>query len=160
MKKPARIPAIKMIKVKSSNIEAVGYNEESFQLFVEFKATDRSPAKTFVYYDVNLEEYENLMTAESVGKVFHSTIKAVKEGCLHESEPEPAKESNGWISVDDKLPESRSEVLFYVKELDQIELGKYNDSTGKWIKPHSDVYFMNGIGWVTHWMPLPETPTT
>ncbi|AUG84940.1 hypothetical protein MAELSTROM_20 [Pseudoalteromonas phage Maelstrom] len=75
-----------MIKVKSSNIESIGYDARRFHLFVEFKATDRSPAKTFVYYDVNLEEYESMMAAKSVGKVFHSTIKAVKDGCLYELE--------------------------------------------------------------------------
>lgn len=64
-----------------------------------------------------------------------------------------------WISVEDRLPdEARPEVLFFVSELNQIELGKFNETTGKWIVPYSDVYYQNGFNWVTHWMPLPEPP--
>ena len=65
-----------------------------------------------------------------------------------------------WISVDDALPDeqSRPEVLFYIQELERIELGQYNEFTGKWIMPSCDSYFMNGANWVTHWMPLPEPP--
>lgn len=64
-----------------------------------------------------------------------------------------------WISVEQELPpESRPEVLFYVHELDQIELGKFNEVTGKWIVPHRDTSFQNGVNWVTHWAHLPEPP--
>lgn len=63
-----------------------------------------------------------------------------------------------WISVEDGLPESRAEVLFYVNELGQIELGKYNGCANKWIVPNCVVYYANGFNWVTHWMPLPEPP--
>ncbi len=142
MKKPARIPAIKMIKVKSSNIEAIGYDARRFQLFVEFKATDRSKGITFAYEDVSPAEHAALM------KVFLSSIRAAKKGCLYESEP--AKESNGWISVDDKLPRIGERVLIYTTqalEAVMYESKKFNR-------------FGSGIDYATHWMPLPAPPIT
>ncbi len=72
---------MKMIKVKSSNIESIGYDERKFQLFVEFKSSDRSKVKIFAYEDVSPSEYEALLNADSVGKHFSSYIKGVKECC-------------------------------------------------------------------------------
>ena len=64
-----------------------------------------------------------------------------------------------WISVEDRLPgETRAEVLFFVSELNQAEIGKFNESTGKWIVPYRESYYQNGFNYVTHWMPLPEPP--
>lgn len=78
---------MKMIKVKSSNIESIGYSENLFQLVVEFKATDRSKAKTFAYEDVSPAEHEALMNADSIGKHFSSYIKGVKEFSKHIAKP-------------------------------------------------------------------------
>lgn len=144
---------LKMIKVKSSNIEAIGHDARRFQLFVEFKATDRSASKTFVYDDISPIEYETLINADSIGNYF-SSIKAIKEGRLHENEPEPAKESSGWISVDDRLP-SESGAYWTFNGLDERETvvqQRVNiyDSNHKQFYSHT----------VTHWMPLPEPPTT
>lgn len=74
-------------------------------------------------------------------------------------EMESKLKQNEWISVEDRLPESRDEVLFYVKKLKQIELGKFNQTNAKWMTPHRDTYFQTGFNWVTHWMPLPTPPT-
>ena len=159
MKKPARIPAIKMIKVISSNIESIGYDAKSFQLFVKFKATDRSKANTFVYEDVNHVEFNSLLQAESVGKVFNSSIRSVKEGGLYEigSEVEASKaDAAGWISVDNNPPKTKTFVLGWVAPHGIVKSG----GTEPVIKIGSDFYDMGDrTCTVTHWMPLPEPPT-
>jgi hypothetical protein len=60
-----------------------------------------------------------------------------------------------WISVKDRLPENRQEVLgaYVLEELEQSVLlfarGEFRTKYG------SEFY-----GVVTHWMPLPEPPKT
>lgn len=66
---------MKMTQVTSSNINAIGYNKDANELFVEFKN-----GKTFCYKDVSRSEAADLFNAESVGKHFNQFIKAVKVG--------------------------------------------------------------------------------
>jgi len=63
-----------------------------------------------------------------------------------------------WISVDDRLPDDdlNEEVIFYIDELDQIEIGKYKHSTKLWILPHRTTVYP--IGMITHWANLPLPP--
>lgn len=65
---------MKMTKVASSNINAIGYSDELKQLHVEFKG-----GKTFAYTGVSKEEFAALTAAPSTGKHFIQHIKAVKE---------------------------------------------------------------------------------
>lgn len=65
---------MKMTKVASSNINAIGYSEALKQLHVEFKN-----GKTFAYTDVSKEEFAALTASPSTGKHFNQNIKAVKE---------------------------------------------------------------------------------
>lgn len=65
---------MKMTRVASSNINAIGYSEALKQLHVEFKG-----GKTFAYTDVSKEEFAALTAAPSTGKHFVQHIKAVKE---------------------------------------------------------------------------------
>lgn len=63
--------------------------------------------------------------------------------------------ANGWISVDDKLPELHQRVLFVVKSDNEWYNGKvYGGSfTG-------NDFVTPGIAFgASHWMPSPEPPT-
>ena len=64
-----------------------------------------------------------------------------------------------WISVADRLPENRDDVLvcrtwWNVKRNPQI--GWYNDVSQEWEILESDGYYP--CNKVTHWMPLPQPP--
>lgn len=59
-----------MIHVSSSNIEAVGYDETSEELDIEFKG-----GAVYRYTGVRPDVYDNLMKAPSVGKFFINNIK-------------------------------------------------------------------------------------
>lgn len=62
-----------MHKVKSSNIDSIGYNPEGFELLVKFKN-----GKTFSYKYLSSIEYEALANAESIGSHFSRFIKDSK----------------------------------------------------------------------------------
>lgn len=71
------------MKVDSSSIKEVFYNKCG-DLRVEFW----SGAK-YVYYDVPLEDYNNLIEAESVGRFFNKQIKK-NYGCQRITELGPS----------------------------------------------------------------------
>lgn len=59
-----------LLPVKSSNISAVGYDEQSQALFIRFKS-----GSTYRYDAVPPDEYQALATAGSVGAYFAASIK-------------------------------------------------------------------------------------
>lgn len=59
-----------MFAVVSSNIKEIGYDAEMVQLFVRF-----SNGSVFRYDQVPISEYQNLVSAESVGRYFMHMIK-------------------------------------------------------------------------------------
>ena len=80
---------------------------------------------------------------------------------------------NKWISVDDSLPNESTEVLVFCK-WDVKPLIAYH-LHGVWYEKcdnmviHGDAWYetlihrvnIGDVGYqITHWMPLPETPTT
>lgn len=56
--------------VKSSNIEAVGYDEETQELQVQFKG-----GSIYAYDSVPSTEHDELINAKSIGGHFHKAIK-------------------------------------------------------------------------------------
>tara|TARA_Y100000034_G_C6852753_1_gene387052 strand:+ start:987 stop:1220 length:234 start_codon:yes stop_codon:yes gene_type:complete len=59
-----------MLPVDSSMIEAIGYDAETSTLLVDFVK-----GGTYSYADVPESVYADLISAESVGKAFHATVK-------------------------------------------------------------------------------------
>lgn len=66
---------IAMKPIKSSNIEAVGYDKEKQELHVTFKGSG-----TYVYANVPQAKHTALLGAESVGSFFHTHIKPSHPG--------------------------------------------------------------------------------
>ena len=69
-----------------------------------------------------------------------------------------SKPTNGWISVEDRLPEKNQAVLGWYKDNPfagyTYEVVSWN---GKgWVFVYAQRYVTN----VTHWMPMPEPPKT
>jgi hypothetical protein len=72
-----QIEALPWSDVESSNIARVAFVAEPGQegtLYVEFKGGQGS--RTYTYEDVPLHVYENLLTADSVGRYFAHVVKA------------------------------------------------------------------------------------
>lgn len=61
-----------MEPVTSSNLVAVGYDEQGLVLRVEFKG-----GLTYEYYDVPLHVYQGLMSAASHGEYMNSNIRSL-----------------------------------------------------------------------------------
>ena len=58
-----------------------------------------------------------------------------------------------WISVDERLPDTKQMVLVYSDDK-CCEPGTWNAMAGMWVD-----YFPNEFDdSITHWMPLPEPP--
>jgi KTSC domain len=62
---------VKVHKVDSSNIEQVGWDEETKAVHVMFKGN----SKAYRYGPFSEEEFTRFLTAPSIGKHFHSAIK-------------------------------------------------------------------------------------
>ncbi len=64
--------ATEMTPVSSSNIAAVGYDEDTKMLTVQF-----NNGRTYRYAGVPNGEYQNLLNATSVGNYFATNIKNI-----------------------------------------------------------------------------------
>lgn len=61
---------MEMIGMESSNVEAVGYDEDKKELHVRFKG-----GATYVYREVPIETYQKFMAAPSKGSFLATVIK-------------------------------------------------------------------------------------
>lgn len=68
------VKSIQMYKVISSNIVAIGYNETNKILRVLFKGNN-----SYLYFNVEPEVYNNLMSCESVGKTLNESVVRHKD---------------------------------------------------------------------------------
>ncbi len=60
---------MEMVNVISSNIEKIGYDENTALLVIQFK-----DGSAYEYYEVPQYEYDGLIGAESHGKYAHQNI--------------------------------------------------------------------------------------
>ena len=65
-----RDPNVQMKPVRSSNLDAVGYDAVKHVLYVAFKNGTQ-----YGYQNVPEETYQAFMNAESLGKFFHASIR-------------------------------------------------------------------------------------
>jgi hypothetical protein len=63
---------VNMISVSSSNIESLGYDEQNQITYVRF-----NNGMLYVYKDVPKYEYEELLTAPSIGSYLHRNFKNI-----------------------------------------------------------------------------------
>ena len=61
-----------MTYVDSSNIEAIGYDEDSQELYVQFLS-----GSCYIYHNVPLDVFEALMNAPSKGSFLNREIKGI-----------------------------------------------------------------------------------
>ena len=66
---------MKMTPVKSSNIEAIGYDAEKRHLHVTFKG-----GKTFRYNHISQQKFEDLIASKSVGRFLNQFVKTIRVG--------------------------------------------------------------------------------
>ena len=61
---------IKWIDVESSNVNAIGYNENNQEVYIRF-----NNGTTYKYSNVPIQEFEGLKNAPSIGSYLHRNIK-------------------------------------------------------------------------------------
>ena len=86
------MPTPEMHPVKSSLIEAVGYDIDAGELYVRFPG---NPPRLYAYVGVTPEQYEALRTAESVGKHFNANIRGRNDYRRIEEEPIEGERATG-----------------------------------------------------------------
>lgn len=62
------------VKVDSSNMDAMSYNESEEKLFIKFKGR-KTEKEHYVFSGVDVQLFNDLLVAESKGKFFHANIK-------------------------------------------------------------------------------------
>jgi hypothetical protein len=65
-----------MIRVRSSSIDAVGYNPDTNHLYIKFK----NNPKNYTFYNVPSHIYNELMAAASKGRYYHRNIEGRYRG--------------------------------------------------------------------------------
>jgi KTSC domain len=80
--------------VSSSQILSVGYDPESRVLEVEFKRKGEAPGGVYDYFDVEPEQHQAFMEAESLGKHFGTSIRGKYRFAKVVPEP-PAEAAKG-----------------------------------------------------------------
>lgn len=60
-------------RVDSSSVEAAGYDPQTRRLFLRF----RGSGKAYVYYGVEARVFDELLTADSIGRYVNDEIKGV-----------------------------------------------------------------------------------
>ena len=66
------MPRPELIPVESTAVEAVGYDAAERELYVRFRGTSDG---VYVYADVSLQEYQDLLEADSIGGYVNREIK-------------------------------------------------------------------------------------
>lgn len=89
-----------MVEVQSSNIKAIGYNEDDKTIRIEFLSGTKGD-----YYPCSKIEYEAFMLSESKGKHFNLRIKAAK---LHLPVDETTGEGAAVVTVKNPTEKSLS----------------------------------------------------
>lgn len=69
MKRP-ELKDVNLLKVESSNIDSIAYDNDTRTLFVKFKSN-----KTYSYQPITYEGFKGLYEADSIGKHFIEHIK-------------------------------------------------------------------------------------
>jgi hypothetical protein len=75
-------PAIALLACESSRIAAHGYDEASSTLALQFKTKAGEPGTVYHYAGVEPETYQQLKSAESIGKFFGAHINVKVDGRL------------------------------------------------------------------------------
>jgi hypothetical protein len=82
------------IGVKSSNVESIGYDPESQELQVKFKAhKEGEPGRCYSYAGVSHDQYRQFLNAESVGHHFAVFIRPCFDGRRIDTPKEEKKDA-------------------------------------------------------------------
>lgn len=66
------IPPPKMLKVESSNVDSMGWDKESEQLWVKFKGGKKV---VYVYYGVPEKVAVSVIQSDSIGRAVHDQLR-------------------------------------------------------------------------------------
>ena len=72
---------------------------------------------------------------------------------IAELESTPKESEDGWVAVEDRLPEIDKNVLGVVKDLYEPYVYTVRFDGTQWYRPYKNIT-------VTHWQPLPTPPKT
>ena len=107
------------------------------------------------------ESFELLKTQQSrVMTLNEMNDKRGRSELIHTSDVNATPTVGGWISVKDRLPETRHGVLAFTPHSNYIlALSLHEDGTWYyWMDMGRKYYNPHLSGPITHWMPLPEPP--
>ena len=83
---------------------------------------------------------------------FLSAVRLIKYATLLTEDKEGEGQGDGWVSVDERLPEKAFKDVLVYSRLGIVGLGFYDS---EFLRMNSN---QSHIGNITHWMPLPKPP--
>ena len=110
----------------------------------------------------NITDHHYLIVSYSNSTDYGMFTTGIKQA-IDEIPAADVQEVRHWISVKDRLPNPEERVLVFVKALGKIDnihkdviTTNWITSSGNWIGNWKDI----GNYVITHWMPLPDPPST
>lgn len=63
------------VKVSSSNLESIGFDQHTNTMEIEFSRTKKGPGSVYQYHNVPAEVWHGLLRSPSKGGYFHKEIR-------------------------------------------------------------------------------------
>lgn len=132
---------------------------------VDFIKYDNSKSDEYIRLDTTIIGIDNLIAKASSAEEANALFKAkdvIYSQKRHSTYRQP---DNGWISVEDRLPEEDGKYMVWYKgELDICEFDTDSQTFGYTYDDY-DEFYSHLVCWddgmnedVTHWQPLPNPP--
>lgn len=74
-----------MMKVQSTMVASVGYDNETETLFLEFHSKDGAPAVIYRYPFVSANSFAEIVTSPSIGRALQPIIKSTQRDWIKEN---------------------------------------------------------------------------
>ena len=151
---------IKEIQATTGYPDSVSIKQALLQVWNECEQSHTSPMSAEQVEDISKTIFASIDHYREAGRDDEFNIKSIAEYLQRHFATTPSVKAEGWVSVEDGLPEDGEDVLCISKSINCPVLSNYNNSAFE-VKKYpcpSDRVLIAYWEDVTHWQPLPNPP--